>query len=77
MLRSSTWILDQARATRAQGVVFWLIEEDEALPWELAAQTRALRAAKLPVLALTRQKWRADAALESVTHFVSTLERRQ
>jgi hypothetical protein len=77
MLRSPTWILDQARATHAQGVIIWLIEEDEALPWELAAQTRELHAAKLPVLALTRQQWRADAALESITHFVGTLERRQ
>jgi len=77
MLRSPTWIRDRAQATHAQGVIIWLIEEDEALPWELAAQTRALHAAHIPLLPLTRQPWRADAALESIASFVSNLERRQ
>jgi benzoyl-CoA reductase/2-hydroxyglutaryl-CoA dehydratase subunit BcrC/BadD/HgdB len=77
MLRSPTWVAEQAQAVRAQGVIIWLIEEDEALPWELAAQTRALHDAKIPVLALTRQQWRADEALELITRFVSTLERKQ
>jgi hypothetical protein len=77
MLRSPTWISDQAQATRAQGVIIWLIEEDEALPWELATQTRALHAAHMPLLSLTRQPWRAAAALDSIASFVNNLERRQ
>ena len=29
-------------------VVFWLIEEDEALPWEIARQMRSVEAAGIP-----------------------------
>jgi hypothetical protein len=75
MLQSSNWIASQAQKARAQGVIIWLIEEDEALPWELASQTRALHDAKIPVLTLARQRWRADAdTLSEITGFVRSLE---
>jgi benzoyl-CoA reductase/2-hydroxyglutaryl-CoA dehydratase subunit BcrC/BadD/HgdB len=75
MLRSSNWIATQAQAACAHGVVIWLIEEDEALPWELASQIRSLQQAKVPVLALTRQRWLADATtLATITDFVRALE---
>jgi hypothetical protein len=74
MLESAEWLAGEARALRADGVVLWLIEEDEALPWEAAGQIRALQDAGVPVLALTRQRWLADqAALDAVREFVRTL----
>jgi hypothetical protein len=76
MLESAGWLREQARAVRADGVLLWLIEEDEALPWELAGQIRALRAAGIPVLALTRQPWLAGSpALTAIADFVRGLER--
>lgn len=75
MLRSSNWLVTQAQAARAHGVIVWLIEEDEALPWELASQIRSLQQAKIPVLPLTRQRWLADATtLATITDFVRELE---
>ena len=76
MLDSADWLAEQARAARADGVVLWLIEEDEALPWEAVGQARALADAGIPVLALTRQCWLADAAaLHALGDFVAGLER--
>jgi benzoyl-CoA reductase/2-hydroxyglutaryl-CoA dehydratase subunit BcrC/BadD/HgdB len=76
MLRSPDWIAAQAQQAKAQGVIIWLIEEDEALPWELASQTRALQEANIPVLTLARQRWLAEAdTLTSITSFVRSLER--
>lgn len=43
-----------ARAARAEAVVIRLTEQEEALSWDLPAQRRALEAAGLPVLAITR-----------------------
>jgi benzoyl-CoA reductase/2-hydroxyglutaryl-CoA dehydratase subunit BcrC/BadD/HgdB len=75
MLSSPDWIASQAQKAKAQGVIIWLIEEDEALPWELASQTRALHDAKIPVLTLARQRWLAEAeTLTSITSFVRSLE---
>jgi hypothetical protein len=74
MRQDSEWLADRARAARADGVVLWLIEEDEALPWEIARQMRRLRA-DLPVLLLSRQCWRAEAgAIQQVRDFVAGLE---
>jgi len=71
MLASADWLSGQARAAHADGVLLWLIEEDEALPWEVAGQARALETAGIPALALTRQRWLADpAALQAITEFV-------
>lgn len=76
MLRSPTWLVDEARASQAAGVILWLIEEDEALPWEVAHQIAALKHANIPVLALTRQRWLADAnTLKTIGEFVRGLER--
>lgn len=75
MLSSSTWLVDQARAAQAAGVILWLIEEDEALPWEVAGQVNALKRVGIPVLALTRQRWLADAAtLNAIEEFVRDVE---
>jgi hypothetical protein len=75
MRDDADWVLQRARHARADAVVFWLIEEDEALPWEIARQQRSLQAASIPALLLSRQRWRPDeAALEAVTKFVGGVE---
>jgi hypothetical protein len=69
------WIADHARDARADAVLLWLIEEDESMPWEIARQMRALDAAAIPTLLLSRQSWRADdAALARIREFVAALE---
>jgi benzoyl-CoA reductase/2-hydroxyglutaryl-CoA dehydratase subunit BcrC/BadD/HgdB len=76
MLEAPAWLVEQARTVRADGVVLWLIEEDEALPWELPGQAAALQTAGIPTLTLTRQRWlAAPAALDAIGQFVRALER--
>ena len=62
-LDSPDVLVDRARAAQAQGVVLWLIEEDEGIVWEVPRQTERLRAAGIDVLALTRQSWNADSSV--------------
>jgi hypothetical protein len=74
LARSGNLISMAAQEARAQGVVIWMIEEDSMLGWELPDQLAALKRAGLPVLALTRQKWEADAgALQSIENFCASL----
>jgi hypothetical protein len=76
MLESRAWLVEQARAARADGVLLWLIEEDEALPWEAAAQAAALHDAGIRALTLTRQRWLAEpSVLDTIADFVRALER--
>lgn len=68
-------LIEKTKSLRADGVILWLTEEEEALVWELPAQRRALAEAQIPALVLTRQAWAADASvLSRVTHFARTLE---
>jgi hypothetical protein len=54
-----------AGAVQAHGVIIWLVEQEDAHIWELPAQTAALSAAGVPVLALSRRGWDgADARAE-------------
>lgn len=53
-----------ARAAGAQAVVLWYAEEDEAEVWNLPAQKRALDAAGIPALVLTRRDWRANDGVD-------------
>jgi hypothetical protein len=63
-------LLGQVRATRAQAVIFWLLEEEEAAIWDFPAQQRQLREHGIPMLALTRCRWdTSDGALDSVRAF--------
>jgi hypothetical protein len=74
MRANSQWVLEQARHAKADAVVIWLIEEDEALPWEIARQARSLQAANVPALLLSRQPWRpTESALTQVKQFVDTI----
>jgi benzoyl-CoA reductase/2-hydroxyglutaryl-CoA dehydratase subunit BcrC/BadD/HgdB len=78
MLRSANYLVDQAHSAHADGVILWAIDEDEALPWEVARQTAALKSAEIPVLTLTRQRWHADTdTLDCIAEFARTLERRR
>ncbi|HYM33753.1 MAG TPA: 2-hydroxyacyl-CoA dehydratase family protein [Steroidobacteraceae bacterium] len=77
MLHTPQCLVKLARRTHAKGAVLWAIEEDEALPWEIARQAQILKAANIPVLLLTRQKWLADdATLNVIAQFVRGLESR-
>jgi hypothetical protein len=71
MRRNARWLADRARDHRADAVLVWLSEEDEALPWEIARQMRSLRDAGMPALLLARQPAQVSAAaLRQVTHFL-------
>ena len=59
MREDGHWMSVRPRV-QADAVVFWLIEENEALPWEIARQVRDLRERRIPTLLLTRQPWEVD-----------------
>lgn len=42
------------------GAILWLIEEDEALPWQLPGMTATLESLGIPALVLTRKSWHAE-----------------
>lgn len=70
----AAWIVAEARRARADAVVLWLYEEEEALPWHVPGQCRALEAAGIPVLALTRRDWSGDdGAADEITAFLKDL----
>jgi hypothetical protein len=74
MRRDGAWVAKHAAKIRANGVVLWLTEENEALPWEVARQVHALQTAKMPTLVLARQNWEASAdSLSQLMHFIREL----
>jgi hypothetical protein len=73
MRRDGRWLADAALDHRADSLLLWLSEQNEALPWEVPRQVRALRAAGIPVLLLERQPANISATVLSlVMHFVRT-----
>jgi benzoyl-CoA reductase/2-hydroxyglutaryl-CoA dehydratase subunit BcrC/BadD/HgdB len=71
MRRNPRWLAANAAEHRADAVVVWLSEQNEALPWEIARQMESLRAAGVPALMLARQDWRVTAAaLSQVKDFL-------
>jgi hypothetical protein len=59
---------------RPDGAVLWLTEEDDALAWQVPAVVRRANGLGLPLLALVRQDWLADATtLAAVGAFVAAL----
>lgn len=73
MRRNARWLAERAQELRADAVLIWLSEQNEALPWEIARQLESLRAAGLPALLLARQPWHISAAvITQVMHFVRT-----
>jgi hypothetical protein len=73
MRRSARWVADAALDHRADLVLLWLSEQNEALPWEMPRQIDSLRAAGIPVLLLERQPADIPATvLSQVMHHVRT-----
>jgi hypothetical protein len=74
MRENPAWLAEGVRSADADAAVLWLIEEDEALPWEIARQVRNL-GRSTPVLLLSRQGWEVTPdALSRVREFVAGLE---
>jgi benzoyl-CoA reductase/2-hydroxyglutaryl-CoA dehydratase subunit BcrC/BadD/HgdB len=70
-------LLGRVQASRADGVILWLLEEEEALVWELPRQERQLQDHAIPTLTLTRAHWDIGAdVLNRVRSFTATLETR-
>jgi benzoyl-CoA reductase/2-hydroxyglutaryl-CoA dehydratase subunit BcrC/BadD/HgdB len=64
-----------AAAVNADGVVIWLIEEEDALIWDLPAQMSLLAASGIRTLSMVRRRWDgADGALEELQAFTRSLE---
>lgn len=76
MRGNARWLVDEARDHRADAVLLWLSEQDEALPWEIARQVHSLRDAGIPTLLLARQPAHVSAAsLTQVMHFLRGLRK--
>jgi benzoyl-CoA reductase/2-hydroxyglutaryl-CoA dehydratase subunit BcrC/BadD/HgdB len=55
-------LVEQVRAASAQGVIFYILEKDDAPSWDFPEQRKALEALGIPVLLLDRQPYQiADA----------------
>ena len=52
-----TALVEQVRAADAQGVIFYILEKDDAPSWDFPEQRKALEAAGVPVLLLDRQPY--------------------
>jgi benzoyl-CoA reductase/2-hydroxyglutaryl-CoA dehydratase subunit BcrC/BadD/HgdB len=66
-----------AESVHADGVIIWLVEQEEALIWDLPAQSAALAAAGIPLLSLSRRRWDGtDGALDEIGAFTQRLGRR-
>ena len=64
-----------AESADARGVIIWLIEEEDALIWDLPAEMAALRASGIATLRLVRRRWDlSDGALEEIKSFTRGLE---
>ena len=63
-----------AQDAKVDGVIQWLIEEEETLVWEVPWQIKALEAAGIPFLSLVRRSWDAsDGTLDEIIAFTISL----
>jgi hypothetical protein len=66
------WLVERARAARADAVILWLVAEEEALVWHVPAQRAALAEAGIPALILANRRADAgDGAGDEIVHFVA------
>lgn len=66
--------LSCAQNARVDGVIQWLLEQEEALVWDVPAQKRALDAAGIPTLSMVRRCWDAsDGATDEIISFTKSL----
>jgi benzoyl-CoA reductase/2-hydroxyglutaryl-CoA dehydratase subunit BcrC/BadD/HgdB len=64
----------RALSAQVDGVIQWLIEQEEALVWDVPAQKNALAAAGIPTLSLVRRRWDAsDGAMDEIISFTKSL----
>lgn len=64
-------LLQDVRRTRADAVILWLIEQDEARLWRVPEEKAALEEAQIPTLILTRRRWdAADGTADEVAQFL-------
>jgi len=68
-------IKNLAESVAANGVIIWLIEEEDALIWDLPAELSALQASGIATLRLVRRRWDlSDGALEEIKTFTRGLK---
>jgi benzoyl-CoA reductase/2-hydroxyglutaryl-CoA dehydratase subunit BcrC/BadD/HgdB len=64
-----------AQAARIDAVIIWLIEQEDALIWDLPAQLSSLDAAGVAALPLVRRRWDGDdGALDEIASFIRGLK---
>jgi hypothetical protein len=68
----ATALVERARTAQVDGVVLWIIEEDESIVWDVPAMKSALRQANIPLLELTRRAWNEEASA-AVASFIQQL----
>jgi benzoyl-CoA reductase/2-hydroxyglutaryl-CoA dehydratase subunit BcrC/BadD/HgdB len=68
-------LLERARAAQVDGVVLWIIEEDESIVWDVPAMKAALNNANIPLLELSRRAWNEES-IAALAPFVQSLGNR-
>lgn len=64
----------RAQSSQVDGVIQWLIEQEEALVWDVPAQKSALAAAGIPTLSMVRRCWDAsDGTIDEIISFTKSL----
>jgi hypothetical protein len=64
----------QLLGSRADAAILWLIDQDEALAWDVPAVQQTMAALNRPLLCLTRRQWGADdGAAAEIIRFVAQL----
>jgi len=82
LLNSTRAFMDRAKVIRTlaleaqvDGVIIWLIEEEDALIWDLPAELSALQASGIRTLHLTRRLWDVDdGTQQEIRQFIRSLE---
>ena len=70
----SQLVLSFAQDAEVDGVIQWLIEEEETLVWDVPAQKKTLETADIPILSLVRRRWDAsDGAVDEIISFTKGL----
>jgi len=72
---SSSAIEGLVKSVKANGVIVWLTEQEDALNWRLPGEMSVLRRSGIPTLLLTRRRWDGtDGAAGEIIEFINTLK---
>jgi benzoyl-CoA reductase/2-hydroxyglutaryl-CoA dehydratase subunit BcrC/BadD/HgdB len=64
----------RAQNDQVDGVIQWLIEQEEALVWDVPSQKTALAAEGIPILSMVRRCWDAsDGTIDEIISFINSL----